>query len=57
MEEETSGRPSGQVVLPLKRRHLLWSEGQHGRVHRGRWRRCVEDANCGEEELSWSAGT
>ena len=48
-EEETSGRPTGQVVLPLERRHLLGSEGQHGRVHRGRRRRGVEDAN-GEEE-------
>ena len=47
--EETSVRPTGQVVLPLERRHLLRGEGQHGRVHRGGWRRGVEDAD-GEEE-------
>ena len=29
-EEETSGRPPRQVVLPLERRHLLGGEGQHG---------------------------
>ena len=49
-EEETSGRPTGQVVLPLWRRHLLGSERQHGRVHRGRWRRGVEDADSEEED-------
>ena len=30
VEEETSGRPAGQVVLPLERRHLLGGKGQHG---------------------------
>ena len=30
VEEETSGRPARQVVLPLERRHLLGGEGQHG---------------------------
>ena len=49
VEEETSGRSTRQVVLPLERRHLLGSEGQHGRVHHGRWRPGVEDAD-GEKE-------
>ena len=30
VEEEISGRPAGQVVLPLERRHLLRREVQHG---------------------------
>ena len=50
MEEQTSGLPTGQVVLPLERRHLLGSEGQHGRVRRVRWRRRMEDADSEEEE-------
>ena len=48
-------RPTGQVFLPLERRHLLGSVGQHGRVHRGRWRRGVEDAN--SEGERWSKDT